>query len=64
MSYKVFRPRASRYQYLSVRERERLIKDYIRARDDDRKAVTDAKRDYEELVRRGLVPDDREKSEQ
>jgi hypothetical protein len=49
---------------MGARERDRLIRDYIRARDDYRKAVADAKRDYEELVRRGLMPDDNRKSEQ
>ena len=49
---------------MSARQRDRLIRDYIRARDAYRKAVADAKRDYAELVRRGLIPDDDEKSEQ
>jgi len=49
---------------MSAREREKLIKDYIRARDDYRKAVADAKREHEEFVRLGLLPDDKEKSEQ
>jgi hypothetical protein len=59
----VFRPRTSRYQYLSARQRERLIRDYIWARDSYRKAVVDARRAYEELVKRGLIPDDNKKSE-
>jgi hypothetical protein len=64
LSNNVFRSRASRCQYTRARERERLIRDYIRARDDYRKAVIDARRAYEELVRRGLIPGDNEKSEQ
>jgi len=64
LSDNVFRPRASRYQYLSAREREKLIRDYIWARDSYRKAVADERRAYEELVRRGLISDDSEKSEQ
>jgi hypothetical protein len=60
----VFRSRASRNQYLSVREREKLIRDYIWARDSYRKAVADERRAYDELVRRGLIPDDNKKSEQ
>jgi hypothetical protein len=64
LSSNVFRSRASRYQYMSARERERLIRDYIHARDDYRKAVVDARCAYEELVRRGLIPGDNEKSEQ
>jgi hypothetical protein len=49
-------------QYMSARDREKLIRDYIRARDGYRKAVTESRRAYDELVRRGLMPDD-EKSE-
>jgi hypothetical protein len=49
---------------MSTRDREKLIRDYIRARDGYRKAVVDARREYEELVRRGLMPDDDKKSEQ
>jgi hypothetical protein len=64
LSYNVFRTRASHYQYLSAREREKLIRNYIRARDDYRRAVVEARRAYEELVRRGLISDDHEKSEQ
>jgi hypothetical protein len=60
----VFRSRSSRGQYMSARERDRLIRDYIRARDDYRKAVADARREYEELVRRGLIPGDTRKPEQ
>ena len=50
-------------QYMSGRDREKLIRDYIRARDEYRNAVVDARREYEELVRRGLIPDDNESSE-
>ena len=50
-------------QYMSARDREKLIRDYIRARDEYRNAVVDARREYEELVRRGLIPDDNESSE-
>jgi len=49
---------------MSQREREKLIRDYIRARDDYRRAVAEARRDYDELVRRGLLPGDDGKSEQ
>jgi hypothetical protein len=49
---------------MSSRERDRLRTDYIDARDGYRKAVADAKRDYEELVRRGLMPDDSDKPDQ
>jgi hypothetical protein len=49
---------------MSQRERQKLIRDYIRARDDYRKAVAEARRDYDELVRRGLLPSDDGKSEQ
>ena len=50
-------------QYMSARDREKLIRDYIRARDGYRKAVIESQRAYEELVRRGLIPDDNENSE-
>jgi hypothetical protein len=60
----VFRPRAAQFQYLSTREREKLIRDYIWARDSYRKAVVDARRAYDELVKRGLISEDNEKSEQ
>jgi hypothetical protein len=46
------------------RERDKLIKDYIRARDNYRRAVVVERRAYEELVRQGLLPDDDRKSEQ
>jgi hypothetical protein len=49
---------------MSAREREKLIRDLISARDSYRKAVVEARRAYEELVRRGLIPADDEKSEQ
>ena len=64
LSNNVFRPRASRFQYMSAREREKLIRDYIWARDSYRKAVVEARRAYEELVRRGLIPADDQKPEQ
>ena len=63
MSNNVFRSHASRCQYMSAREREKLIRDYIWARDSYRKAVVESRRAYEELVRRGLIPGDN-KSEQ
>ena len=50
-------------QCMSARDREKLIRDYIRARDGYRKAVIESRRAYEELVRRGLIPDDNENSE-
>ena len=50
-------------QYMSARDREKLRRDYIRARDGYRKAVIESRRAYEELVRRGLMPDDSQKSE-
>ena len=49
-------------QYMSARDREKLIRDYMRARDGYRKAVIESRRAYEELVRRGLMPDDDQKS--
>ena len=49
---------------MSARERDRLIRDYIWARDSYRKAVADERRAYEELVRRGYMPDDNNDPEQ
>jgi hypothetical protein len=50
LSTRVFRPRASQFQYLSTREREKLIRDYIWARDSYRKAVIDARRASDEVL--------------
>jgi hypothetical protein len=47
-------------QYMSAHDREKLIRDYIRARDGYRKAMIESRRAYEELIRRGLIPDDNE----
>ena len=56
--------RAGRFgQYMSARDREKLIRDYIRARDGYRKAVIESRRAYEELARRGLIPDESKNSE-
>ena len=64
MSNNVF-SRPGRFgQYMSARDREKLIRDYSRARDGYRKAVIESRRAYEELVRRGLIPDDNLKTEQ
>ena len=49
---------------MSARDREKLIRDYIRARDGYRKAVTESRQAYEELVKRGWISGDDEKSEQ
>jgi hypothetical protein len=60
----VFRPIGSPRQYLSAGEREKLIHDYIRARDGYLKAVVESRLAYEELVKRGWISGDNEKSEQ
>ena len=49
---------------MSRREREKLVKDYIRARDDYKRAIAKERRAYEELVKQGLLPGDDGKSEQ
>jgi hypothetical protein len=49
---------------MSQRDRQKLIRDYIRGRDDYRKAVANERRAYEELVKRGLIPGDGEKLKQ
>jgi hypothetical protein len=54
----VFRHYGRFSQYLDQRQRETLIKDYIRARDNYRKMVAEAPRDYEELVRLSLSSGD------
>jgi len=64
LSYSVFRSVRSYGQYMSDWERKKLIRDYIWARDSYRKAVAEARLAYEELVKRGYMPDDNQKSEQ
>ena len=64
MSNNVFSRHGRFGQYMSAREREKLIRDYIRARDGYRKAVTESRQPCEELVRWGLMPDDSQRSEQ
>jgi hypothetical protein len=49
---------------MSHRERDKLIRDYIRARDDYKRAIAKERRAYDELVRQGLLPGDDGKSEQ
>jgi hypothetical protein len=64
LSYNVFRSVRPSGQYMSDRERKKLIRDYVWARDSYRKAVVDARRAYEELVKRGYMPEDNETPEQ
>jgi hypothetical protein len=64
LSLNVFRSRASRCQYMSARDREKLIRDYIWARDSYQRSVVEARRAYDELVRRGLIPADDQTPEQ
>lgn len=49
---------------MSTHDREKLIRDYIRARDDYLKSVVEGRRMHEELVKRGLMPENSKKSEQ
>ena len=63
MSNNIFRSSRSRFQYMRQREQEKLIRDYIRARDNYHEAVAESRRAYEELVRRGWISGDDEKSE-
>jgi hypothetical protein len=64
LSNNVFRLPCTPWQYINQRQREKLIRDYIQARDNYMRAVAEARRDYAELVRRGLLPSDDGKSEQ
>jgi hypothetical protein len=64
LSNNVFVSSCPAWQYMSRREREKLVKDYIRARDDYRLAIAKERRAYDELVRQGLLPGDDGKSEQ
>jgi Spy/CpxP family protein refolding chaperone len=48
---------------MTPEERKKLIDDYIRARDAYRRAVEEGRRDYEELVKAGLIDADHGKSE-
>jgi hypothetical protein len=47
---------------MTPRERKKLIDDYIRARDAYRRAVEEGRREYEELVKAGLITADAGKS--
>jgi hypothetical protein len=49
---------------MSSRDHDKLIRDYIRARDDYKHAIAKERRAYDELVRHGLLPGDDRKSEQ
>jgi hypothetical protein len=49
---------------MSDRERKKLIRDYIWARDGYRRAVVESRRAYEELVKRGWISGDDENSKQ
>ena len=45
--------------FMTPKARKRLINDYIRARDAYWRAVDECQRDYDDLVRRGLITDNR-----
>jgi hypothetical protein len=69
----IFRSFCPTWQYLSKAEQEKLIKGYIRARDNYHRACVKAQESYNELARRGWLeprqtapklPDDDKKSEQ
>jgi hypothetical protein len=64
LSNNIFISNCSTCQHMSRREQEKLIKDYIRARDNYRLAIAKERRAYDELVRQGLLPGDDGKSEQ
>ena len=49
---------------MSVRERQKLIKDYVRARDAYRRAVEEGQREHAELVEAGLIEADHGQSEE
>ena len=59
----VFSFRDGSYQYISVSQRTRLIRDYIRARDRYREAVARARRRYAEVALAGVPSTDGSKSE-
>ena len=59
----VFSADARRFgPFMTDRERKRLIRDFIRARDSYRRAVEECERNYDDLVRRGLLEPRGEKS--
>jgi hypothetical protein len=77
LSNNIFRSFCPTWQYLSKAEQEKFIRDYVRARDNYRRACVKAQQSYDELVRRGWLepkgqsrqsapklPDDNGKSEQ
>jgi Spy/CpxP family protein refolding chaperone len=64
LSNGVFRPPPWLRRYIGPEQRRKLIKDYIRARDAYRRAIEEERRDYQELIRLGLICADPKKSEQ
>lgn len=62
MSNYLFSRRPRYGQYLTTLQRQKIIDDYIRARDAFRRAVEEVRHDRDKLVKAGLVVDDDEKS--
>jgi hypothetical protein len=59
----VFRSSDQRYQYLNTKQREKLLRDYQRALENYRQAVTRARARYAEMIRLGLVRAEEKNSE-
>ena len=64
MSNNIFRLSGPTWQYISWREREKLIRDYNWARDNYLQSVAKSREAYDELVKRGWMPARDEKSDQ
>jgi Spy/CpxP family protein refolding chaperone len=63
LSNNVFSPGRRYRQYITPEQRQKMIKDYIRARAAYRRSLEEGRRDHQELVRLGLIRAD-SKSEQ
>jgi hypothetical protein len=59
----IFRSHPPRGQYMTTEQREKLHKDYIKARDAFHQAVEQVHRDRVRLVKAGLISADDEASE-
>ena len=64
MSDNIFRSFRPDRQYMSRREREKLIRDYTWARDNYLRSVAKSREAYDELVKRGWMLARDEKSDQ
>ena len=60
LSENVFRSFPGSWQFMTPRERKRLVDEYIRARDNYRRALEEGRRDRAALVEAGLLDEEDE----